>query len=49
MASVPTAVEVVPNELVQEQMMEMARIIAGYSLGEADVLRSAMGKKDKFR
>ncbi len=31
----------------QEQIMEMARIIAGYSLGEADLLRRAMGKKDK--
>jgi len=29
----------------QEQVMEAARIIAGYSLGEADELRRAMGKK----
>ena len=29
----------------QEQVMEAARIIAGYSLGEADILRKAMGKK----
>lgn len=29
----------------QEQVMEMARIIAGYSLGGADLLRRAMGKK----
>ena len=29
----------------QEQVMESARIIAGYTLGGADVLRRAMGKK----
>lgn len=29
----------------QEQIMETARIMAGYSLGEADLLRRAMGKK----
>ncbi|MCH8473877.1 MAG: DNA polymerase III subunit alpha [Opitutales bacterium] len=29
----------------QEQVMESARIIAGYTLGEADILRRAMGKK----
>ncbi|AWT59327.1 MAG: DNA polymerase III subunit alpha [Candidatus Moanabacter tarae] len=29
----------------QEQVMEAARIIAGYTLGEADILRLAMGKK----
>ncbi len=31
--------------LYQEQVMEIARIMAGYSLGEADLLRRAMGKK----
>ncbi|HES58388.1 MAG TPA: hypothetical protein ENO21_03050, partial [Firmicutes bacterium] len=31
--------------LFQEQVMEIARELAGYSLGEADVLRKAMGKK----
>jgi len=31
----------------QEQVMEVARIIAGYSIGQADLLRRAMGKKDK--
>ncbi|MCE2398595.1 MAG: DNA polymerase III subunit alpha [Gemmatimonadetes bacterium] len=30
----------------QEQVMLIAAAIAGYSLGEADVLRKAMGKKD---
>lgn len=29
----------------QEQVMEAARIIAGYTLGDADLLRRAMGKK----
>jgi DNA polymerase-3 subunit alpha len=31
----------------QEQVMECARVIAGYSLGGADMLRRAMGKKKK--
>ena len=31
----------------QEQVMQIANILAGYSLGEGDVLRRAMGKKDK--
>jgi DNA polymerase-3 subunit alpha len=31
----------------QEQVMEVARIIAGYSMGKADLLRRAMGKKKK--
>jgi len=29
----------------QEQVMEIARVLAGFSLGEADLLRRAMGKK----
>ena len=29
----------------QEQVMQIANVIAGYSLGEADLLRRAMGKK----
>ncbi len=29
----------------QEQVMQIARTLAGYSLGEADLLRRAMGKK----
>ncbi|MDD2942868.1 MAG: DNA polymerase III subunit alpha [bacterium] len=32
--------------LYQEQIMRIARDMAGYSLGEADMLRRAMGKKD---
>ena len=31
----------------QEQVMQIAQIMAGYSLGEADLLRRAMGKKKK--
>lgn len=31
----------------QEQVMQLASILANYSLGEGDVLRRAMGKKDK--
>lgn len=30
----------------QEQVMQIASKLAGYSLGEGDVLRRAMGKKD---
>jgi len=31
----------------QEQVMQIARSLAGYTLGEADILRRAMGKKDQ--
>jgi DNA polymerase-3 subunit alpha len=31
----------------QEQVMQIARDLAGYSLGRADLLRRAMGKKDR--
>jgi len=31
--------------LYQEQVMQIAQVLAGYSLGEADMLRRAMGKK----
>jgi DNA polymerase-3 subunit alpha len=33
--------------IYQEQILEMARVFAGYSLGEADLLRRAIGKKIK--
>jgi DNA polymerase III subunit alpha len=33
--------------IYQEQVMEIAQILAGYSLGSADLLRRAMGKKVK--
>ena len=32
--------------LYQEQVMDIARSLAGYTLGAADILRRAMGKKD---
>ncbi|CAD6510306.1 DNA polymerase III subunit alpha [Candidatus Profftia tarda] len=31
--------------LYQEQVMQIAQVLAGYTLGEADILRRAMGKK----
>lgn len=33
--------------IYQEQVMEIAKVLAGYSLGGADLLRRAMGKKIK--
>jgi DNA polymerase III subunit alpha len=33
--------------IYQEQVMQIAQVFAGYSLGRADLLRRAMGKKDK--
>lgn len=33
----------------QEQVMKIAQDLAGYSLGKADLLRRAMGKKDKVK
>ncbi len=35
--------------IYQEQVMAAARILAGYSLGQADLLRRAMGKKDRVK
>ncbi len=32
--------------LYQEQVMQVAQRFAGFSLGKADILRRAMGKKD---
>jgi DNA polymerase-3 subunit alpha len=32
--------------IYQEQVMEAAKVMAGYTLGQADLLRRAMGKKD---
>ena len=34
--------------IYQEQVMQIAQVMAGYSLGDADLLRRAMGKKDKM-
>lgn len=33
--------------IYQEQVQQAANLLAGYSLGQADILRRAMGKKDK--
>jgi DNA polymerase-3 subunit alpha len=33
----------------QEQVMQISNLLAGYSLGEADILRRAMGKKKPRR
>jgi len=33
----------------QEQVMRIAQAVAGFSLAEADILRAAMGKKDKAK
>jgi len=30
----------------QEQVMQIAQVLAGYTMGDADILRRAMGKKD---
>jgi len=31
----------------QEQVIQIVNVLAGFSLSEADILRKAMGKKDK--
>ena len=33
--------------LYQEEVMKVANVLAGYSLGQADILRKAMGKKNE--
>ena len=33
--------------IYQEQVLQIAQVMAGYSLSKADILRKAMGKKDK--
>ena len=35
--------------IYQEQIMEIAKVMAGYTYGEADVLRRAMSKKDESK
>ena len=35
--------------IYQEQVMQAAQILAGYSLSSADILRRAMGKKIKLK
>ncbi len=44
-ALAPILVETYGVILYQEQVMQIARELAGYSLGQADLLRRAMGKK----
>ena len=41
----PTLEETYGVIIYQEQVMQIARVVAGYSLGQADILRRAMGKK----
>ncbi|MGA8016303.1 MAG: DNA polymerase III subunit alpha [Candidatus Dormiibacterota bacterium] len=43
----PILAETFGTMIYQDQVMQIASAVAGYSLGEADVLRAAMGKKDK--
>src|SRR6185436_9342026 len=48
---VPEMKEILSNTfgvlVYQEQIMQLAQKLAGYSLGEADLMRRAMGKKKK--
>lgn len=44
---VPTLKETYGIMVYQEQILQIANIMAGYSLGEADILRRAIGKKKK--
>jgi DNA polymerase-3 subunit alpha len=41
----PVLAETYGIYVYQEQVLQAARVLAGYSLGEADLLRRAMGKK----
>jgi DNA polymerase-3 subunit alpha len=43
----PTLKETYGVIIYQEQVLQIAQVMAGYSLGQADILRKAMGKKDK--
>ena len=43
----PILAETFGTMIYQDQVMQIASAVAGYTLGEADVLRSAMGKKDQ--
>ena len=45
----PPLKETYGNILYQDQVMQIASAVAGFTLGEADVLRAAMGKKDKAK
>jgi DNA polymerase-3 subunit alpha len=45
-ATEPLLKETLGVIVYQEQVMQIANVVASYSLGEADLLRRAMGKKD---
>ena len=45
----PSLRETYGTILYQDQVMQIASAVAGFTLGEADVLRAAMGKKDKAK
>ncbi len=45
----PILAETFGTMIYQDQVMQIANAVAGYTLGEADVLRAAMGKKDKVK
>ena len=43
----PVLAETHGTMVYQDQVMKIAQAVAGFTLGEADLLRGAMGKKDK--
>jgi len=43
----PILAETYGTIIYQDQVMRIASAVAGFTLGEADILRAAMGKKDK--
>ena len=43
----PVLAETYGIMIYQEQVQQAARVLAGYTLGAADILRRAMGKKIK--
>lgn len=44
----PVLLETYGIPVYQEQVLQIANVMAGYSLGEADILRRAIGKKKKY-
>ena len=47
-ALIPVLEETYGIPVYQEQVLQIANVFAGYSLGEADILRRAIGKKKKY-
>ena len=45
----PILAETYGTIIYQDQVMKIASAVAGFTLGEADILRAAMGKKDKVK